>query len=165
MLRALTQIRLGLIVFLFFCGQACAQHAEWRDQSSLPLLIETGNGVHEFIVELADEPAETAKGLMLRESLADNAGMLFDFGAPRPLGMWMKNTLIPLDMAFIGADGVIINIARQTTPHSLKPIYSDGPALAVLEVNGGALAEIGVMPGDRVRHPLFDKAAPEPDAP
>jgi hypothetical protein len=94
---------------------------------------------------------------MHRTSLAENSGMLFDFRPRNEIqSMWMKNTLIPLDMAFIGADGRIVKIAEMTTPRSLQSIRSEAPAVAVLEVNGGKLSALGVKPGDLVRHPIFD---------
>ncbi|MBM3556648.1 MAG: DUF192 domain-containing protein, partial [Alphaproteobacteria bacterium] len=74
---------------------------------------------------------------------------------PRVAQFWMKNTLIPLDMIFIGADGRVRNIAERTVPHSLETRSSDGVVAAVLEVNGGASARLGIRPGDRVLHPLF----------
>ena len=81
--------------------------------------------------------------------------MLFDFHDPRPVAFWMKNTLIPLDMIFIAADGRIINIAQNTRPYSLDPVPSAAPALAVLEIGGGLSAELGIEPGDRVLHRIF----------
>jgi len=81
--------------------------------------------------------------------------MLFDFERDQPVSMWMKNTLIPLDMAFIAKDGVIKRIAENTTPRSLESIPSGEPVVAVLEVNGGTFARLGVRSGDTVRHPMF----------
>lgn len=121
------------------------------------LAIESKGGVHHFTVELADSPEERSIGLMHRTELGRDAGMLFDFGLPpAPQSMWMKNTLIPLDMAFIDADGTIIRIEAMTTPQSLTSVPSGGAVRAVLEVNGGRLAEIGATEGDRIRHPLFE---------
>jgi hypothetical protein len=119
------------------------------------LVVETHTGSHVFVVEVADDDAERRTGLMYRESLADNAGMIFDFKEDAPQSMWMKNTLIPLDMAFIDGSGRIVEIAAMTTPRSLTPVRSGAPARAVLEVAGGRLAAIGAKPGDRVEHPIF----------
>ncbi len=83
-----------------------------------PLTIESSNGVHAFTVEIADEPEEITTGLMNRESMDPDAGMLFDFGQPREAAMWMKNTLIPLDMLFMAPDGQVIAIARNAVPGS-----------------------------------------------
>ena len=91
-----------------------------------------------------------------RTELAENAGMLFDFEETQPVSMWMKNTLIPLDIAFIDKDGVIRRIAAETTPRSLESISSGAPVIAVLEVNGGVFERLGVEEGDRVRHPMFN---------
>ena len=122
------------------------------------VIIETDGGEHRFTVELADEPEERRVGLMHRTELAEDAGMLFDFGdKPQIQSMWMKNTLIPLDIAFIDEDGVIRRLAANTTPRSLESIASGAPVIAVLEVNGGAFARLDIEEGDRVRHPMFSR--------
>jgi uncharacterized membrane protein (UPF0127 family) len=125
------------------------------DKSSLE--IQTKTGTHKFTVEMAVSDRQQAQGLMFRRSMAPNAGMLFDYKRPTRITMWMKNTYIPLDMIFIGADGRIINIAQRTVPLSEATIPSRGRALAVLEVNGGTASRLGIKPGDRVIHPIFKK--------
>ncbi len=125
------------------------------DKSSLE--IETKTGTHKFTVEMAVSDRQQAQGLMFRRSMAPNAGMLFDYKRPTRITMWMKNTYIPLDMIFIGADGRINNIAQRTVPLSEATIPSRGRALAVLEVNGGTASRLGIKPGDRVIHPIFKK--------
>ena len=123
-----------------------------------PLTIVTAQGEHVFSVEIANDRDEISFGLMERESLADNAGMLFDFDPPREPAMFMKNTLIPLDMLFIADDGSIEMIARNTVPGSLRTISPGVPVRAVLELNGGQAGLLGIAPGDSVRHPLFGNA-------
>ncbi|HWA64038.1 MAG TPA: DUF192 domain-containing protein [Caulobacteraceae bacterium] len=120
-----------------------------------PLDIVTARGVQHFRVEMADTDDSRETGLMCRTSVPANGGMLFDFGTPQPVSFWMKNTLVPLDMLFIGADGRIINIARNTRPLDETPAPSGGPALAVLELRGGRAAELGIAPGDLVRQRIF----------
>ncbi len=121
-----------------------------------PLLIRTADGSERrFTVELASTPEERARGLMFRKALAPDAGMLFDFKELGPVAMWMKDTLIPLDMLFIARDGRIVRIAERTVPLSLTPIPSGDPVLAVLEVNSGTTARLGIKPGDRAIHPIF----------
>ena len=115
-----------------------------------PLTIRSSNGTHRFTVEVARTPDEQATGLMNRQSLAPDAGMIFPFDQPQILTFWMKNTLIPLDMIFIRADGTIARIAANTTPHSLEPVSSGEPVAAVLELRGGRSAELGIRQGDRV---------------
>jgi hypothetical protein len=138
-------------------GASCVRGGDQKtEQAGTSLTIVSSTGEHRFRIELADSDEKRTQGLMYRTEIADDAGMLFDFGpTPRPVSMWMKNTIISLDMAFIAADGRITNIAERTTPYSLNSIRSDGDVLAVLEVRGGRLVELGVKPGDRVRHPLF----------
>lgn len=123
------------------------------------LTIESANARHKFQVELATTPAQLEQGLMFRQSMAPDAGMLFDFQRPVPVSMWMKNTFIPLDMLFIDAQGRIINIAERTVPHSLEPVSAAAPARAVLELNGGTAARLGIRPGDRVLSPIFGNAS------
>ncbi len=119
--------------------------------------IETAQGArHRFEVELAISGEQHAQGLMYRRSLPDDAGMLFIYDRERPLSMWMKNTLIPLDMLFIAGDGRIVHIVERTVPQSLETIFSALPAAGVLEVNGGTAARLGIRAGDRVRHRVFD---------
>lgn len=120
-----------------------------------PLAVVTAAGPVPLRVEVVDTEAARQRGLMYRTVLARDEGMLFDFHTPRPLGFWMKNTLIPLDMIFIDADGRILNIAAQTTPLSLEMRPSAGPARAVLEIGGGLAAEFGIEPGDRIEHRIF----------
>jgi uncharacterized membrane protein (UPF0127 family) len=120
-----------------------------------PLEIVTKSGVQVFSVELAKTDKERETGLMFRKELADGRGMLFDFTPEQEVSMWMKNTILPLDMIFIRADGRILRIAENTEPQSLKIISSGGPAKGVLEVMAGTAKKYGIAPGDRVGHPLF----------
>jgi len=122
-----------------------------------PLEVVTASGVHRFRVEIADTDAARKRGLMMRASLAPDRGMLFDFRTPRPVAFWMKDTLIPLDMLFIAADGHIISIASNAVPKSEVPIASGGAARAVLEIAGGQAAKMGASPGDRVRQRIFHR--------
>lgn len=119
------------------------------------LEIVSGGATHRFNVEIADDPATRQSGLMYRQHLAKDAGMLFDFGAPQEIAMWMKNTYISLDMLFIAEDGIIRRIAENTVPFSLDAIPSRGPVRFVLEVPAGSAARLGLKAGDRVRHPLI----------
>ena len=116
----------------------------------VPLTIRSASGIHRFTVEVARSPQEQANGLMHRQSLAPDRGMLFPYNPPQPASFWMKNTLIPLDIIFIRADGTIARIAANTVPLSLEPVPSLEPVAAVLEISGGRAAELGIVPGDRV---------------
>ena len=89
-------------------------------------------------------------GLMFRNKLAPDRGMIFPFETPRVASFWMRNTLIPLDMIFVRADGSIANIEANTVPYSEEPVMSAGPVDAVLEIAGGRSAELGLKPGDKV---------------
>jgi len=119
------------------------------------LVIESGDKRHPFKIELALTPEQQSQGLMFRKSMAADAGMLFIYERPQDITMWMRNTLIPLDMIFIGADGRVVRIAERAVPQSLATISSGEPALGVLEVNGGTAARLGLKRGDLVRHSAF----------
>ena len=103
-----------------------------------------------FTVEVARTPEEQARGLMHRQSLAPDRGMIFPYSPPQPVGFWMKNTLIPLDMIFIRQDGTIASIAENTVPLSLEMVPSVEPVVAVLEIAGGRSAQLGIKAGDKV---------------
>ena len=113
-------------------------------------------GVHVFTVEIVDNDADRAKGLMYRKELPEGQGMLFDFHRDQEVSFWMQNTYIPLDMIFIRGDGRISHIAENTEPLSTRLIPSNGPVRAVLEVIGGTSRKLGIAAGDRVASPIFN---------
>jgi uncharacterized protein len=119
------------------------------EQSSL--CIASNGKTHGFTVEVAATSPQQARGLMFRTALKDDRGMIFPFPEARMASFWMKNTVIPLDIIFIRADGRIENIAANTTPYSTDPVESTAPVVAVLELRGGLAAERGIKPGDMVR--------------
>lgn len=119
------------------------------------LTIKTASGPIEFTVELAETRAQQSRGLMFRNSLPERHGMLFDFGPPREVSMWMKNTLIPLDMIFVNADGTIHRIAAMTEPLSEAIVASQGDVKAVFEIIGGSAERLGIAAGDTIVHPIF----------
>jgi uncharacterized protein len=113
-------------------------------------LVSSGK-THKFTVMMARTTAEQEVGMMWQLEIAPSHGMLFPLDTTRPAAFWMRNTLIPLDIIFIRKNGQIANIAANATPQSLKPIPSNGPINAVLEIAGGRAAELGIKPGDVVR--------------
>ncbi|MES2035544.1 MAG: DUF192 domain-containing protein [Pseudomonadota bacterium] len=122
-----------------------------------PLTIDTAKGPVAFQVEIADDEAERERGLMYRTALAPDRGMLFAFEGPAPRAFWMKNTYIPLDIIYIGADGRIVSIVANAEPFNETPLPSGAPALGVLEIYGGRAAQLGLKAGDRVHHRIFPK--------
>jgi uncharacterized membrane protein (UPF0127 family) len=116
----------------------------------VPLTITSNGQKHRFTVEVASTSEQQTMGLMYRNKLAPDRGMIFPFESPRVASFWMRNTLIPLDMIFVRADGSIANIEANTVPYSEEWILSDGPVAAVLEIAGGRAAELGIKPGDKV---------------
>jgi uncharacterized membrane protein (UPF0127 family) len=116
----------------------------------VPLTISQNGKVHNFRVEMARTMEQQQKGLMFRTAMGPDEGMLFPSERPEQRSFWMKNTVISLDIVFIGADHRISNIAANAVPYSETPIPSEGAAIAVLELNGGRAAQLGIMPGARV---------------
>lgn len=144
-------------LFLAAClaGPALAQGC---DEAQVDLRGDFGTA--RFSVDIADDDAERAQGLMFVENLPSGQGMLFVYESPRPASFWMKNTLIPLDMIFVGADGVVRNVHENAVPGDLTPIPGGDDILAVLEIRGGLSGAIGIEPGAEMRHPAFgDDAA------
>jgi uncharacterized protein len=121
--------------------------------SSERLVVVTASGREQsFRVEMAITAEQQERGLMHRTSMAEDAGMLFVYRRPSPASFWMRNTLIPLDIIYIGQDGRILNIAN-AKPLDETPLPAKGLVVGVLEINGGLAAKLGIAPGDRVRHP------------
>ena len=119
--------------------------------AQVQLCIVSKTKTHSFVVELAQTGEQQQKGLMFRTELADNRGMLFPFREPHMASFWMRNTVIPLDIIFVRADGSIENIVENTTPYSLDQVKSTAPVAAVLELRAGLTTELGIKPGDKVR--------------
>ncbi len=122
-----------------------------------PLVIETQAGPVSFSVELALTPEERSIGLMYRQTMAAEHGMLFRFDQTRPVMMWMKNTPLALDMLFLDDSGVVVGVAADTVPFSENIISSPGPVRYVLELNAGSAQRHGILAGDRARHRAIGK--------
>lgn len=150
MLRAL----LATLAVLLSLGVAYPQMQN-PGQALQPLTIVTGSGRHPFMVEVADNDAGRAQGLMYRRHLADDRGMLFDFGRTELVTMWMQNTYVSLDMIFVRSDGTVARVAQNTEPLSTRTISSGEPVPFVLEVVAGTARRLGLKAGDRIEHPLF----------
>ena len=126
------------------------------------IIIDTQKGARKFSVEVAaDQPAQ-ARGLMFRKEMDADAGMIFPFDPPQFVAFWMKNTFIPLDMLFVKPDGTISTITANAEPLSEKSIPSVEPVRAVIELNGGRAAALGIAPGDRVHALEFHNSLLEP---
>jgi uncharacterized protein len=119
------------------------------------LIIETSAGPRSFKVEIARTPEQKSKGLMFRQSMPTDQGMLFLHDQDAERMMWMRNTYLALDMLFIKADGRIHRIAERTQPFSEATVASQGPVRAVLELNAGRASASGIKVGDLVRHGHF----------
>jgi uncharacterized protein len=141
-------------VLFSFSSEAQLQHFPKSE-----LTIVSATGPHHFAVEVAETPAQMEQGLMFRRQLAEDAGMLFDFKRPTMATMWMRNTLIPLDMLFVDARGRIVNIHERAVPQTDDVIASAAPVRYVIELNGGTAARLGIVPGDKVESPIFGNAS------
>jgi uncharacterized protein len=122
------------------------------------LTLKTTTAEHVIDIELAETMEEKSLGLMFRTNVPENTGMLFPYGAPQDITMWMKNTYVSLDMVFIRADGIVHRIAARTEPLSENVISSEGNVSAVLELGAGAAERLGLKSGDLVRHRIFKTA-------
>lgn len=151
----------GLALTLAACSPNASDAAPQSTQAAVsvhpvsglpvvPLRIYRAGKTLTFRVELARTAEEQAKGLMFRTTMAPDEGMIFPFAPPRGASFWMRNTVIPLDLIFVGPDGRILNIAANAIPYDETPLLSAGPAKAVLELNGGRAKELGLAAGDKV---------------
>ncbi len=121
-------------------------------------MLRSDAGTARFRVEVADDKAERAQGLMNRETLSMSAGMLFIYPEPQRVGFWMKNTLIPLDMIFLDETGTVKKVHHEAQPLDETPIMGGSGILAVLEINGGLSRKIGISEGWMMRHPAIDQS-------
>ncbi len=147
---------LGTLVTLLAAAPGLVRAQGLETFKTAKLAIVSGAKRNVFTVELALSDRQQIQGLMYRRSLAPDAGMLFDYRTPTRITMWMKNTFIPLDMIFIGADGTVVDIAERAVPQSEEIIPTRKPARAVLEVNGGTAQRLGIKVGDKVESEALD---------
>ncbi|MEM1237367.1 MAG: DUF192 domain-containing protein [Pseudomonadota bacterium] len=108
-------------------------------------------------MDIADTDAERADGLMFVEEMPMSQGMLFVYESPRPVSFWMRNTLIPLDMVFIGSDGTVIYIHENARPLDETAIFGGDQVQYVLEINGGLASQLGLEVGSVAQHPAIDE--------
>ena len=125
-----------------------ARHAE-SGLAVIPLTVTTATGSHRFMVEVAATAAEQQKGMMFRTAMGADEGMIFPNDPPQVRGFWMKNTVIPLDIIYIGPDRRVLNIVVGV-PYSATSLPSAGPVVNVLELNAGRSVQLGIKPGDQV---------------
>ena len=148
-------MRLAALFTIAVLLGGCSRPAPVSTLPTEKITIDTANGPVRVTVEIAADPASQERGLMFRTAMALDAGMLFDLHQPQIARFWMKNTILPLDMLFVRADGTIASIADNTEPYSLDVISSDEPVLAVIELNAGRAYYMGIEPGDRVHASIF----------
>ncbi|RUS60058.1 DUF192 domain-containing protein [Pseudorhodobacter sp. E13] len=147
--------RLGLALALALAVPVSAQAA--CSDSTVDIRLTNGQAAR-FTVEVAADPATRAKGLMFREEMARSAGMLFLYERPQRAMFWMKNTLIPLDMVFADATGRVTHVHANAIPHDETGIDGGPNVLAILEINGGLAAKLGITPGALLRHPGLEQS-------
>jgi uncharacterized protein len=160
-------MRLMIAVIAFALGlSACTQHAPAAPPSGnssgvsvhpesglrvIDLSVTSGSKLHRFRVEVASTSQQQQQGLMFRKTMGADEGMLFPMWPARTASFWMKNTVLPLDIIFIGPDNRVLNIAYDARPYDESPLVSVGQTRAVLELNAGRARALGIAPGDVVR--------------
>lgn len=149
------------LLCLFLLGIWLVAAAPALATESVPLTIEAGGSTYRFSAEIADDAQERSQGLMFREHLDENAGMLFLYPDERPRTFWMKNTPLPLDIIFISSEGIVVHVAAEATPYDLTAINSEKPAQSALEIRGGLAAQLGIGPGAKISWPPRD-VVPQP---
>jgi len=152
-MRAIGVRLTAAFAFILILAASIGVTAQSAESNSLEIVTSTGR--HSFQIEVANNDATRERGLMDRRYMAADHGMLFEFDHEAPVSFWMKNTYIPLDMIFIGPSGVVTHIVANAEPLSERVIPSGGPCVAVLELNGGTAASIGLKVGDKLHHPFF----------
>lgn len=145
-----------LPVLFFLCLFSNLAQAKGPQLEDLVITNSAGISV-QYQIEIARTPAQMQRGLMFRDSMPEEQGMLFIYQPERPAVMWMKNTILSLDMLFIDSNGYIINIAENTKPFSTEPIRSGSDVRAVLELNAGQASKHQFGVGDKITHPLFEQ--------
>ena len=146
----------GALVAFAFLASAAGAAAKACDPDRVDLRWR-GGGAASFAVEVADDAGERSRGLMFREALAPESGMLFVYDGPQSVAFWMKNTLIPLDMLFIGQDGRVRSVHADAVPGDETPIFGGDDIQFVLEVPGGTAGRLGIAPGAELRHPAVER--------
>lgn len=155
-----------LVADILPAAQSLASSPEEEGKMPYVLLnVVSGENEYHFDVQVADTPARQAIGLMFRRELPPDRGMLFDFSPGRVVRMWMKNTIVPLDMLFVDHAGNIVSIDVMAEPLSLSPRGPSIPVRAVLELAGGTCSRLGIRVGDRLKHALFESASGNPVVP
>ena len=150
------RLALAFLLALFVVFPAAAQDDVTFDHTELTIVTASG-ARHQFKADWAKSWPQKQRGLMFRKSLPLDQGMLLDYDPPQPASIWMKNTLIPLDLVYIRADGVIESIYLGAKPHDETSRPSQGPVRAVLEINAGVTRLLGIKAGDKVEHAIFAK--------
>ena len=153
-MKQVTVIFLACFLWLTCWSAALSENAQISKLE--PVTVASEESVTMFTAEIADTQELRERGLMFRHLLPEDKAMLFDYGKPRPVAMWMKNTNISLDMLFIRADGTIAAIAENTVPQSLDTISVQEPVRGVLEMAAGTVKRLGLRPNDRVYHRIFN---------
>jgi len=142
-----------LLALPLTAAQALPPAAAQAELARIDVVVTTASGRHHYAAELAATPEQQEYGLMFRTRMGAKQAMLFPFALPRPASFWMANTVLPLDLVFVGADGRVQNVGKGI-PQSRELVSSDDAAAAVLELNAGEAARIGIRKGSRVAYTL-----------
>lgn len=152
-MRAFRSCLIAVLTLISASGCALAASGPQTGLPAETITIDTKTGPHPFKVEVAADDQSRETGLMFRKSMAPDAGMLFDFHTPQKVTFWMENTILPLDMLFVRADGTIARIKANATPYSRDTIPSGEPVKVVIELNAGRAQALGISEGGKVHAP------------
>ena len=142
-------INIGVVALAVFAGNAEAACPN-KGLRQTDVVLVTATGRARYTLDVAASEAEQACGLMFRKSMPRSVGMIFPFAPPRPLTFWMENTVLSLDLVFVGPDDRVVSITRRAKPFSRDLIESGGIAASVIELNAGEAKRIGLQPGDQI---------------
>ena len=155
MKRALLTLAFAAAATMATAQDPTARNADVDFGESQPLVIKSEGGEHTLMVEEAKTLAQQARGMMWRESVDPDTGMIFEFAEPKIATIWMKNTAVPLDILFVRSNGKILKIEHNAQPFKLRSASSEAVVAAVIELKGGRALELGIRPGDTVEHDFF----------
>lgn len=148
------RLLMAVAALVFLSGCSPAEQAQ-RGLPKTEIVVDTAKGPAHLTVELATTDESRRKGLMFRTEMGADEGMLFDFHREMPASFWMKDTVLPLDMIFIRADGTVSTVSENAVPYSLEPVVSSEPVQAVLELNAGRARALGIQSGVKVHAKIF----------
>lgn len=156
--------RVTLLAALFLCMAGAASGCQDEAAQSNLAVVKMDLGGKEFDLEVANDRPKRSRGLMYRESMPSDHGMIFVFPREERLGFWMRNTKIPLDLVYINREGKIVSI-HKLEPFDETTVRSEGPAMYAIELNRGTAEKLKLKPGDTIKIHADARKAADTDRP